>query len=207
MEKAAGVAIWKLASMGRLDLIQRIVELYPPPWMDLEQWVFKDWYDAIKMACSGGHLDVVQWLVEHPNGQQAYLRQQSGQQILVWVAAGNGHVAVMEYIYDHWRTGNSPSIVIPLASSVAAIKWLIDHYPSCVRQTVTHLVKNAAKLGATTAFSRTCSRILTATTSPSKYLFGRFSANRAARIYCKRLRRLFACLKNTTQLNDMDAKI
>ncbi|KAF1795001.1 Ankyrin repeat-containing domain [Phytophthora cactorum] len=85
-------------------------------------WVFKDWYDAIKMACSDGHLDVVQWLVEHPNGQQAYLRQQSGQQILVWVAAGNGHVAVMEYIYEHWRTGNSPSIVIPLASSVAAIK-------------------------------------------------------------------------------------
>ncbi|KAG2802606.1 hypothetical protein PC112_g19559 [Phytophthora cactorum] len=246
MEKAAGVAIWKLASQGRLDLIQRIVELYPPPWMDLEQWVFKDWYDAIKMACSGGHLDVVQWLVEHPNGQQAYLRQQSGQQILVWVAAGNGHVAVMEYIYEHWRTGNSPSIVIPLASksgSIAQSKWdctadleatlINDETERFTAATASLFVKlelqqqDRANVSAQRAIkcemigmlrqflgyeafqtrALTRSRILTATTSPSKYLFGRFSANRAARIYCKRLRRLFACLKNTTQLNDMDAKI
>ncbi|KAG3001299.1 hypothetical protein PC120_g20345 [Phytophthora cactorum] len=206
MEKAAGVAIWKLASQGRLDLIQRIVELYPPPWMDLEQWVFKDWYDAIKMACSGGHLDVVQWLVEHPNGQQAYLRQQSGQQILVWVAAGNGHVAVMEYIYEHWRTGNTAtaSLCVKLElqqqdrANVSAQRAIKCEMIGMLRQFLGYEAFQTRAL--------TRSRILTATTSPSKYLFGRFSANRAARIYCKRLRRLFACLKNTTQLNDMDAK-
>ncbi|KAG3136029.1 hypothetical protein PI126_g17995 [Phytophthora idaei] len=188
MEKAAGVAIWKLASMGRLDLIQRIVELYPPPWMDLEQWVFKDWYDAIKMACSGGHLDVVQWLVEHPNGQQAYLRQQSGQQILVWVAAGNGHVALELQQQDR--------------ANVSAQRAIKCEMIGMLRQFLGYEAFQTRALRVLT-----CSRILTATTSPSKYLFGRFSANRAARIYCKRLRRLFACLKNTTQLNDMDAKI
>ncbi|KAG3236096.1 hypothetical protein PI124_g18889 [Phytophthora idaei] len=205
MEKAAGVAIWKLASMGRLDLIQRIVELYPPPWMDLEQWVFKDWYDAIKMACSGGHLDVVQWLVEHPNGQQAYLRQQSGQQILVWVAAGNGHVAVMEYIYDHWRTGNNLEATL---INDETERFIAATASLCVKLELQQ--QDRANVSAQRAIK--CEMIgmlrqFLATTSPSKYLFGRFSANRAARIYCKRLRRLFACLKNTTQLNDMDAKI
>ncbi|KAG2839755.1 hypothetical protein PC113_g19409 [Phytophthora cactorum] len=174
MEKAAGVAIWKLASQGRLDLIQRIVELYPPPWMDLEQWVFKDWYDAIKMACSGGHLDVVQWLVEHPNGQQAYLRQQSGQQILLELQQQD-------------------------RANVSAQRAIKCEMIGMLRQFLGYEAFQTRAL--------TRSRILTATTSPSKYLFGRFSANRAARIYCKRLRRLFACLKNTTQLNDMDAKI
>ncbi|KAG2839754.1 hypothetical protein PC113_g19409 [Phytophthora cactorum] len=173
MEKAAGVAIWKLASQGRLDLIQRIVELYPPPWMDLEQWVFKDWYDAIKMACSGGHLDVVQWLVEHPNGQQAYLRQQSGQQILLELQQQD-------------------------RANVSAQRAIKCEMIGMLRQFLGYEAFQTRAL--------TRSRILTATTSPSKYLFGRFSANRAARIYCKRLRRLFACLKNTTQLNDMDAK-
>ncbi|KAG2995262.1 hypothetical protein PC118_g3089 [Phytophthora cactorum] len=239
MEKAAGVAIWKLASQGRLDLIQRIVELYPPPWMDLEQWVFKDWYDAIKMACSGGHLDVVQWLVEHPNGQQAYLRQQSGQQILVWVAAGNGHVAVMDPILftrafvrmikrerdaliSKWDctadleatlindeterfTAATASLFVKLElqqqdrANVSAQRAIKCEMIGMLRQFLGYEAFQTRAL--------TRSRILTATTSPSKYLFGRFSANRAARIYCKRLRRLFACLKNTTQLNDMDAKI
>ncbi|KAG2995261.1 hypothetical protein PC118_g3089 [Phytophthora cactorum] len=238
MEKAAGVAIWKLASQGRLDLIQRIVELYPPPWMDLEQWVFKDWYDAIKMACSGGHLDVVQWLVEHPNGQQAYLRQQSGQQILVWVAAGNGHVAVMDPILftrafvrmikrerdaliSKWDctadleatlindeterfTAATASLFVKLElqqqdrANVSAQRAIKCEMIGMLRQFLGYEAFQTRAL--------TRSRILTATTSPSKYLFGRFSANRAARIYCKRLRRLFACLKNTTQLNDMDAK-
>ncbi|KAG2776365.1 hypothetical protein JG687_00011948 [Phytophthora cactorum] len=92
-------AIQNLARLGRLDLMQRIVLLRSPTFEDSELHL-NVWWNAITTACEDGYLELLQWLLDHPLGQdlRATWKQDFKHYRLVCSAGQNDQVEIMQYL-------------------------------------------------------------------------------------------------------------
>ncbi|KAF4141907.1 Ankyrin repeats domain-containing protein [Phytophthora infestans] len=99
-EKRSATAFGHLGGYGNSELMQQILQLHSPLRQDIDPWK-KAWSRALEAACSKGDLCVLRWLVEHPliKDTSAESRNYNSQKIL-YMAAKDGHVRVMQYLYD-----------------------------------------------------------------------------------------------------------
>ncbi|EGZ05549.1 hypothetical protein PHYSODRAFT_533826 [Phytophthora sojae] len=142
-------AIRNLATSGRVDLMEQIVQLHSPlP----KKYVGECWCSAIKEACLRGDLAMVQWLVEHRKGRQfcrVKMRKDSKHMHFLCYAAGAGSIDVMQFLYDkQYADQFVPALLSAVCKNqLAAVKWLIDHLPPEEQSTASCVIEAAASHG------------------------------------------------------------
>ncbi|ETP01853.1 hypothetical protein F441_20976 [Phytophthora nicotianae CJ01A1] len=124
-------AIENVALRGSLELLQQIFQLHSPLPDNHEHWA-KAWGYAILAACTRGHVAIVQWLVEH------HLRREACENISTYephsaplaLAAKEGHVAVMQYLFDQGLTDGSLLAMHNAIDKgqVSSVEWLLGHF-------------------------------------------------------------------------------
>ncbi|GMF25295.1 unnamed protein product [Phytophthora lilii] len=128
---AAVVAIRDLAAAGPLDLMQKLSDEHMPPPQGAD-WP-AEWREALADACRNGRLDVVQWLVEHPTGRQAIgeMRRSRTLSKLLSRSAAQGHLDVMQYLFDHGAvdTFGGALIAAMRTDQMEALRWVLEHCP------------------------------------------------------------------------------
>ncbi|EGZ05510.1 hypothetical protein PHYSODRAFT_432348, partial [Phytophthora sojae] len=101
-QRTASLLLPSLAAKGRLDLLQRVVDLYPAPQTDLYNWR-EQWWRAMEEACRCSHLAILRVLLNLPTGciicgNRPYMYRVCD---LLRKAGYTGNVEVMEFIYQH----------------------------------------------------------------------------------------------------------
>ncbi|KAG7380802.1 hypothetical protein PHYPSEUDO_006762 [Phytophthora pseudosyringae] len=133
-EAGAAETVELLVPHGRLDLMQRVTQLYSPPRPRREGDVnWKSyWYPAIKAACARGDLPMVQWLLEHHYGREIIVgnRDDVEHDHFLCIAAGEGHVEVMQYLYDEAAADQYPASLLNAVEKghLNSVKWLLEHH-------------------------------------------------------------------------------
>jgi hypothetical protein len=153
-KRYAAQSLSEAASAGRLDLIERIVQLFSPPRPQLSHDWIVGWCRAMQKACWGGHLELLEWLVNHPTGQQVCTaRDRSGcdevfQQFFV-LAAEQGHVEILDFLF---KKGYVAQCEVALVGAVRndhleAVKWLVHNCSFSASNPTACAVQEAAKGG------------------------------------------------------------
>ncbi|KAK1930046.1 putative ankyrin repeat protein [Phytophthora citrophthora] len=144
---SSGVAIKYLVPSGRLDLMQRIAELHEPP-PDNSDWP-TNWRSAMVLACVYGDLSILQWLMDHPGGRWILQGDDRLFSELVFSAAYNGNIAVMEFLYDRGAIDKVRDAMVHVIreNHLDMVKWLIKHFPESERIPDYCVMDEAARYG------------------------------------------------------------
>ncbi|EGZ05534.1 hypothetical protein PHYSODRAFT_307785 [Phytophthora sojae] len=115
-EHVAASAFQDLAGFGDLELMKRVLKLYPNFEDDDTIWL-PYWGEAQQKACISGDLELVTWLVEHPIGRKKCEQLKETRHIdhLLQVAAAEGHIKVVECLQDQGAvdiSGNAMLIAV-----------------------------------------------------------------------------------------------
>ncbi|ETK95449.1 hypothetical protein L915_01621 [Phytophthora nicotianae] len=120
-----------ITSSGRLELAEMIIKLHSPLPESHEYWT-KAWSGSLKSACSAGNLKFLQWLMDHPLGEEAreIMRSNKRKNGLLCVAAENGSVDIMDYLYDNGLAEDYDEVmkIAITEGQTSAAKWLIHHH-------------------------------------------------------------------------------
>ncbi|ETP03149.1 hypothetical protein F441_19864 [Phytophthora nicotianae CJ01A1] len=133
-EAGAAETVELLVPHGRLDLMQRVFQLYSPPRPRRDGDVnWKSyWYPAIKAACTRGDLVIVRWLIEHHYGREICRgnREDVEHDHFLCIAAEEGHVDVMQYLFDQGADDQYPDSLLRAVrkGQLNAVKWLLEHH-------------------------------------------------------------------------------
>ncbi|ETN00574.1 hypothetical protein PPTG_17799 [Phytophthora nicotianae INRA-310] len=133
-EAGAAETVELLVPHGRLDLMQRVFQLYSPPRPRRDGDVnWKSyWYPAIKAACARGDLVIVRWLIEHHYGREICRgnREDVEHDHFLCIAAEEGHVDVMQYLFDQGADDQYPDSLLRAVrkGQLNAVKWLLEHH-------------------------------------------------------------------------------
>ncbi|KAG7380132.1 DNA excision repair protein ERCC-6 [Phytophthora pseudosyringae] len=97
----ANSAIQDLAHLGRLDMMQQVVLLHSPRCDD-SPLCLHAWSDAIRTACENGYLAMLQWLFDHPLGQELRqnMKPHRKYSFLVCLAARTDKTEITQYLYE-----------------------------------------------------------------------------------------------------------
>ncbi|KAG1695063.1 hypothetical protein DVH05_020990 [Phytophthora capsici] len=146
-ERAAGRALRVLARKGRVDLLQRMVELYPEPPLHAYYWR-EEWSIAMEEACRSGKLLVLQFLMDHPNGRHICenMRRVSD---LICFAGRNGDLEMLEFIYGRVLDARSLDMRYAVATGghVDVLRWYIERFPAAVQHSAERIITTASMYG------------------------------------------------------------
>ncbi|KAK1930026.1 putative ankyrin repeat protein [Phytophthora citrophthora] len=156
-ERAAGRALRVLAREGRVDLLQRMVELYPGPPLHAYYWG-EEWSSAVEEACRSGKLFALQFLMNHPNGRRICenVRRVSD---LICFAGRNGDLEMMEFIYGQILAARalrialrkSPKVdmryAVATGGHVNVLEWYVERFPATVQHSAERIISTASRYG------------------------------------------------------------
>ncbi|KAE9077169.1 hypothetical protein PF007_g24347 [Phytophthora fragariae] len=152
-KRCAVASIQNLARVGRLDLVQRIVQLFSPllsPAAIDFDWT-SCWYRSIKEACTRGDLAMVQWLLDHPVGRAlcAEMKHNVSVNHFLPITAEADQVEVMQYLYQEEIAGQYTDALIRAVRNghLNATKWLLQHHSYLGRVAIDSVIDEAAKNG------------------------------------------------------------
>ncbi|KAJ8548550.1 hypothetical protein ON010_g11123 [Phytophthora cinnamomi] len=152
-KRCAASAIEDSARAGRLDVMQRVAQLFsplpPPTQMDFD-WT-SCWYLSIKEACTLGDIAMVKWLVGHPTGREicAELKHDIAVDHFLAVASEAGQVEVMQCLYQEGIVEQYPEALIRAVRNghLDAVKWLVQHHSYLGGVAIDSVIDEAAKNG------------------------------------------------------------
>jgi ankyrin repeat protein len=147
-QACAVAAMPTLAAEGRLDLILRITEAKPQLPVDSEAWL-DCWRSAMVEATTRGRLATLQWLVNHPTGQELLSQTEARSLDLTCLAAAEGHVEIMAYLYSEGVQDDLEFALMKATQNgrLNAVQWLLRHMMQHSRFADVNLMDEAAKYG------------------------------------------------------------
>ena len=104
-----------IKDISELVLIDDLVNI-------VNRYSFHSTYNLLIVNCKGGHLDVVQYLVEYGADITA-----NDNYALRWAAAENGHLGVVKYLVEHGAANNRAVRWAAQNGHLNVVKYLYEH--------------------------------------------------------------------------------
>lgn len=148
-EKLAPSTLPALGRSGHLDLAQQVVLLHSPLPEDCKHWK-PHWVRALYEAGTCGNTSMLQWLLEHSLGREAFNHIWSLQSTSDFfaVAVKRGHLDALDYLY---KQGFACGIYDAMRHAIeggqtSIVKWLLSNH-SFEDDSMSTRIDNCAEYG------------------------------------------------------------